>query len=151
MKRIWIVALLLLATSCSSTHNISFLNEPCLKPYKNFDFELGTDFIVKVNDRIFKVPKDFITDLASVPRPMWAFYPPNDTRTIRAAVIHDYLYSGAVSLSRSEADSILYDALVIQGISRFTAYKYWIAVRVFGQSHFKEYLYKDCTIEEHKH
>lgn len=139
MKRTGIIGLLLLMTSCSTTHTISFLNEPCLKPFKKFDFELGTEFIVKVNERIYVVPKDFITDLASVPRPMWALYPPNDTRTIRAAIIHDYLYSGLVLVERKEADSILYDALISQGVTRYTAYKYWIAVRLFGRSHFKKY------------
>lgn len=143
MKNIWIIGLMLLVTSCSTTHCIAFLNEPCLKPYKKFDFELGTHFMVMVDEKIYVVPKDFITDLASVPRPMWAFYPPNDTRTIRAAIIHDYLYSGSISVDRQEADSILYDALITQGVSRFTAFKYWVAVRLFGKSYFTEYRPKD--------
>lgn len=139
MKKTWIVLLLLLITSCSTTYHVSFLNQPCLKPYERFDFELGGDFFVQVNERIYIVPKDFITDLASVPRLMWAMYPPTDSRTIKAAIIHDYLYSGAVKIGRQEADGILYDALITQGTSRYTAFKYWLAVRVFGESHFKEY------------
>tara|TARA_Y100001958_G_C21202523_1_gene528999 strand:- start:482 stop:967 length:486 start_codon:yes stop_codon:yes gene_type:complete len=36
------------------------------------------------------VPKGFVTDLASVPRAMWAFIAPFDVA--RAAIIHDLLY-----------------------------------------------------------
>lgn len=146
MKRALLTSVLILLSSCSSRHYIGFINSPCLKPYHGFDFELGTDFFIKVNNQIYKVPKGFITDLASVPRAMWAFYPPNDTHTIRAAVFHDFLYSGAIQISREDADSILYDCLVIQGVSRFTALKYWIAVRVFGKSHFIKYKSKEESI-----
>lgn len=105
--------------------------------------------MIQVNERVYVVPKGFITDLASVPRPMWAFYPPNDTRTIRAAVFHDYLYSGSIDITREEADSILYDSLIFQDVSRFTAFKYWLAVRVFGESHFMKYYPGESSSEEH--
>ena len=36
------------------------------------------------------VPKGFVTDLASVPRAMWAFIAPFDVA--RAAIVHDLLY-----------------------------------------------------------
>ena len=36
------------------------------------------------------VPKGFVTDLASVPRAMWAFLAPFDVA--RAAIVHDLLY-----------------------------------------------------------
>lgn len=133
----------MLITGCSATNNVSFVTQPCLKPYDKFDFELGSDFVVMVNERIFIVPKDFITDLASVPRVMWSLYPPNDSRTIRASIIHDYLYSGVAKITRREADTILFDALISQGVSKYTAFKYWAAVRLFGRSHFKQNKNKD--------
>ena len=48
-----------------------------------------------VSERIKKqyvitVPKDYITDMASVPRGCWAFIAPFDVA--RAIVIHDILY-----------------------------------------------------------
>lgn len=143
MKKLGIIGALLLVTSCSAINNVTFVSEPYLKPFSVFNFELGLPFVVIVNEHIYTVPKGFLTDLASVPRAIWSLYPPNDTRTIRAAIIHDYLYCGIENISRQEADSILYDALIADGLSRYTAYKYWLAVRLFGKSHFSEYKSKD--------
>ena len=39
---------------------------------------------------VITVPKDYITDMASVPRGCWAFIAPFDVA--RAAVVHDILY-----------------------------------------------------------
>ena len=45
---------------------------------------------VKVKEHKITVKKDFVTDLASVPRQCWAFIAPWDVA--RAAIIHDFLY-----------------------------------------------------------
>ena len=45
---------------------------------------------VNVEDSKITVKKDFVTDLASVPRMCWAFIAPWDVA--RAAIIHDLLY-----------------------------------------------------------
>jgi hypothetical protein len=37
------------------------------------------------------VPKGFVTDLASIPRPFWSLLPPNGPYA-QAAIVHDYLY-----------------------------------------------------------
>ena len=37
------------------------------------------------------VPRGFVTDLASIPRPFWSWLPP-DGPWAKAAVIHDFLY-----------------------------------------------------------
>lgn len=47
---------------------------------------------IKIKNNKVSVPKGFKTDLASVPRACWFFLAPWDIA--RAAVIHDYLYSG---------------------------------------------------------
>lgn len=80
----------------------------------------------------------FTTDLASIPRILWSIYSPNKANTIPAAVIHDYLYFCPGEMTRAEADSIFYDALIYKHVSTFTAYKYWFAVRTLGHSHFNE-------------
>jgi hypothetical protein len=60
------------------------------------------------------VPAGRITDLASVPRILWAIYPPFGRYT-RAAVIHDDLYDGhrrrKARYSRMYADAIFYEAM----------------------------------------
>lgn len=55
---------------------------------------------------------------------------------MRAAVLHDWLYT-ACSLSRSEADAVLYRALCTgDGTARWRSGIFWIGVRVGGAAHF---------------
>src|SRR4051794_2557985 len=51
-----------------------------------------------------EVPKGFVTDFASIPRPFWSLFP-TDGEYVYAAVIHDYLY-WTQTRPRSEADQI---------------------------------------------
>lgn len=51
------------------------------------------------------VPKGFVTDFASIPRPFWSALRP-DGEYAYAAVVHDYLY-WTQTRSREEADDIL--------------------------------------------
>jgi hypothetical protein len=36
-------------------------------------------------------PAGFVTDLASIPRPIWSFFPP-DGPWVKGAIVHDFLY-----------------------------------------------------------
>lgn len=134
----WILSCLLLC-SCSTTHHkISIPKPPCLYPFVDYDFTICQPFKYSVNQVRYTVPLGFTTNLASIPRILWSIYSPNKANTIPAAVIHDYLYFCPGEMTRSEADSIFYDALVYKHVSSFSAYKYWAAVRIFGNSHFNE-------------
>ena len=42
-------------------------------------------------DDVIYVPEGYVTDLASVPRLLWALFPPHG-RYAKAAIIHDWLY-----------------------------------------------------------
>lgn len=133
----WIFSCLLLC-SCSIHHKIDIPKPPCLYPFVNYDFTLCQPFNYWVNGASYTVPMGFTTDLASIPRPLWSIYSPNKANTIPAAVIHDYLYFCPGEMLRSEADSIFYDALIYKHVTTRTAFKYWLAVRTFGSSHFNE-------------
>lgn len=135
MKRL-IISIALLLSACSVSHDIKIPEEPCFYPYKNYDFTLCKKFIFLVNNHRYVIEKGFATDFASIPRILWSIYSPMKTETIPGAVIHDFLYYCPGKMSRAEADSIFYDALVLDGISKRTAFRYWAAVRVFGASHF---------------
>jgi len=130
--------LCLCLSSCSTNHQIKIAKEPCFYPLKNYDFTLCEDFTFSVDGVSQTIPKGFTTDWATIPRFLWSVYSPNKAETIPAAVIHDYLYFCPQQRSRKEADSIFYDALVYQGFSKRTAFKYWMAVRIFGNSHFNQ-------------
>ena len=92
------------------------------------------------------VPAGFVTDLTSVPRFAWMVLPP-DGPSVKAAVIHDFLYatSGTGSwkrhptaitrerpYSRPEADNILREALKNRGVGVLRRNIIWVAVRVGG-------------------
>jgi hypothetical protein len=79
------------------------------------------------------VPAGFETDFASVPRPLWAFFPP-DGRYTQAAVVHDYLYNQRHihGRKRSECDAIFLEAMGVLGVNWFKRHTMYRAVRSFG-------------------
>ena len=89
---------------------------------------------------IYCVPEGFITDFATVPRIPFVFDTLGDRGNL-AATLHDWLYTpGPVTklcpiATRLMADSLLREALVAQGCSKFTALLFFIGVRVSGASH----------------
>ncbi len=137
MKKLLLVAFLFL-NACSQNPVIEFKNHPCLTPFQEDDFQLCQDFIVTENNHELVVPKGFITDLASVPRILWPIYAPNDAKTIGAAIMHDYLYACPGDRTRASIDAMLYSGLVTGRNSLFTSYVYWLGVRIFGSTHFRE-------------
>jgi hypothetical protein len=91
------------------------------------------------------VPAGFVTDLASIPRPVWALLPP-DGPWAKAAVVHDFLYRtggtgrlwGEVGVSRhtpysrAEADNILRGAMASLQVPWIKRQIIWIGVRIGG-------------------
>lgn len=63
----------------------------------------------QVGEVMITVPKDYVTDLASVPRALWAIFPPFGRYTA-AAVVHDYLYNeqhvDGVRITRKWSDDV---------------------------------------------
>jgi hypothetical protein len=95
---------------------------------------------------VITIPAGFQTDFASIPRALWSILPPTG-RYGKAAVLHDFLYQnlGLVRINptveaeaivkrftRAECDGIFRDAMLVLGVSSFTAYAMWVAVRAFG-------------------
>lgn len=91
------------------------------------------------------VPAGFVTDLASVPRMVWSFYPP-DGPWAKAAIIHDFLYwtkgtgewHGRVGITRAEqysrkdADDILKEAMADRKVGKWEQFVIWASVRLGG-------------------
>ena len=83
------------------------------------------------------VPKDFLTDFASVPRWFFAYWALGN-KGKRAALIHDGLYSGLIAdVTRDKADLVLREALLASGYSIFTAAAMYAGVRIGGASRFE--------------
>ena len=90
------------------------------------------------------VPAGFVTDFASVPRPLWDVYPPTGLYG-KAAVIHDYLYQHGgrfhsnwkdVIYDRMACDRVFLGAMRVLGVDEWTAVILYQAVRYFGGAHF---------------
>lgn len=70
------------------------------------------------------VPKGYITDGASVPRPLWSIIPPWG-KYGQAAILHDYLCDygfikdgkTTVRINRKEVDEIFYEALEVLAVN----------------------------------
>ena len=80
-------------------------------------------------DRI-TVPVGFETDMASIPRPMWAILPPFG-RYMPAAIVHDYLYV-TQTRSRQLSDDVFLEAMKVLGVSWLRRNIMHAAVRACG-------------------
>ncbi len=94
---------------------------------------------VLIDGDSYVIPKDFKTDLASIPRLLWPILAPQYAGFVAPAILHDYLYSCRHMVTRKYADQVLYSALLAEGVTKFTAIKFYLGVRLFGVFHFKDH------------
>jgi hypothetical protein len=104
---------------------------------------VNADFSYVSRFGLVKVPKGFISDGASVPRPFWSIFSPFNGDYFEAALIHDYLYSKISSLcfpdlSRENADQIFMDAMYDLGVGWFSRHAIHRAVRLGGWLSYKK-------------
>jgi hypothetical protein len=77
------------------------------------------------------IPKDFMTDFASVPRLPFVFLLTGNTAH-RAALVHDYLYT-TNEYSRQLSDEVFKEAIVAAGEPSWRASLMYAGVRIGGQ------------------
>ena len=122
-----------------------------LDPISNGKAVLMQDYIYSINGYDIKVFKGFVTDGASVPHSLQWLYNPYG-KYIKAAVIHDYLYSvyNNTGINRTLADKIFNFIMKETGVDAKTRRKFYTAVRCFGEASWKPKLqnegYKDRAI-----
>lgn len=75
------------------------------------------------------VPAGFETDLASVPRFFWRWFPPAGDYAA-AAVVHDWFYRHPSGISRFLADAIFRDLMAALGVPAWKRWLMWAAVRL---------------------
>jgi len=111
-------------------------------------FSLYRSIIFYLNDyRNVVVPQGSQSNLASIPKLLWWWFPPTG-RYDKAAFVHDYLYQGGVVTieatgekyrpSRGEADYIFLTALKALGISFRRRHTMYLAVRAFGHKFYRK-------------
>ncbi len=84
--------------------------------------------------QVITVPAGTVTDLASVPRVLWAVFPPHG-RYAKAAIVHDYLYEQAIG-SKAFADRVFLEAMEILQVPKWRRVLLYWAVRCFGRGNY---------------
>ena len=104
------------------------------KLIRKFRYHIGSQF----SRHIISVPKDFVTDFASIPRIFW--FLPDWATYNKSAPLHDWLYAVkhimGKPITRKEADKIFYKAMLTSfrhhKSGKLVAYLEYYAVRIFG-------------------
>jgi len=90
---------------------------------------------VKIDEYI--IPKNFKTDGASIPKIFWSIFGcPFVGKYVKAAILHDYLYSGYVNITFHKANLKFYKNMRKSGVSKIKSFIMFKIVEIFGKSHF---------------
>jgi hypothetical protein len=127
---------------------IVFPDQPDTDPYED-DTALNNTMYVLRSDFLYTtlanfnivVPAGFKTDEMSIPESQWSIFGICPDGYYRAAgVVHDFLYDTAGDsgvYTRSACDGILLEILTRSGMGWFKRKAVYLAVRLFGGSHWK--------------
>jgi hypothetical protein len=100
---------------------------------KRLEYEL----VAAIDGALLTIPAGFESDGASVPRVLWALYPPFGELYEPATWLHDFCYQHAESfdeapMTRALADRLLYAGAIGCGFRRTGARNLWLGVRAGG-------------------
>lgn len=84
----------------------------------------------RLGERV-EVPAGFITDFESCPRVPILFLAFGEI-VHSPAVVHDWLYTAPVPVSRADADAVLREACIAVGVPAWRAWGVWAGVRLGG-------------------
>ena len=80
---------------------------------------------------VYAIPEGFLTDFASIPRPLWSLVGHPAGRYAQAAVLHDWLYATA-PVPRARADGLLLEAMGVLGVRWSQRWAIYLGVRLGG-------------------
>lgn len=114
----------------------SFTEPLLLEDISGTDYwRVGRDLVYHAGQlpsrEVYVVPRGFCTDLASIPRPLWAVvgHPAGPYRA--AAVLHDWLYAVQVT-TRQRADDLFLESMAVLNVDRWRRMTLWLGVRSGG-------------------
>ena len=84
-----------------------------------------------------RIPAGFITDFASVPRPLWSIFPKNGEYKL-ASVVHDFLYWTRACPRQEQADNLFHIAMQELGVPPWRRNAVYAAVATFGNAAWEE-------------
>ncbi|HEX8593859.1 MAG TPA: DUF1353 domain-containing protein [Pseudomonas sp.] len=107
---------------------------PDVRPFGDAQFWMTTQPVVysigSTADRIV-IPRGFVTDFASIPKPLWTLGLTPYGQYSRAALIHDYLY-WAQGCSRAQSDRLLLIAMKESKVGGFDEFAVYNGVHLGG-------------------
>ena len=134
-----LIAICMMTLACSTTPH----NHPAvLSPFgdgnqwivwQDMNFSAQQEGEVVANIR---VPRGFVTDLASTPRRFWALYPPFG-KYLSAAILHDYLYWTQIC-DRDMSDNIFYQTMKSSGVDPATQAIFLMVLKSQGELAWQE-------------
>ncbi len=119
-------------------HNVDIQEKSPVFPYYNYDYMTTEDTHYVIDNDYSIIPAYFRTDFASIPKILWFIDAPYKASFIYPALWHDYNYSCPNKKSRKEIDDVFFWLLRNEENSLYTSLKMYLAVRIFGFSHFNE-------------
>ena len=94
--------------------------------------QLGADWCFHIDGRTIWIPKDYICDGASIPRPFWSIVgSPFDPINVVGAWPHDYLYLTHL-VDKKTTDEIAFQIWRQAGMTLRKARTMWFAVHAFA-------------------
>jgi hypothetical protein len=90
---------------------------------------LSRDISFRYKNKTLVVPAGFVTDLATIPKPLTAFYHRYGSHT-KACIIHDFLYVN--EYPKKFADNVFKSVLKASGVENPTRFLFVWGVRLFG-------------------
>lgn len=106
------------------------------------------DYHFAINGVDYVIKRGFEWDGASIPKLMrWKYGSPFDLVHLIGGLVHDAIYADEIFYSsslhladftRREADNTYYCLIHKMGATVLRAFKEWLAVRIFGYSHWKK-------------
>jgi len=127
---------LFLITCTIKHHSVEIYPGICIIPTQGYQYKTCVNINVDIDGKLLVIPKGFRTDLATIPRFYWSILSPNKSELIAPSVLHDFLYSCSMQYTRKEVDDIFYLALMKNHVGTYTSTKVYLAIRLFGGSHF---------------
>lgn len=123
----WVSLIAALLCACAS------IPAPTVKPFAdNRAWVLVEDLTYSIGSTGTKIviPAGFVTDFASIPKPLWWWFSPHDYYS-KAAVVHDYLYWTQLC-TREQADNLLLIAMQESGVAPVKRKAVYLGVRAGG-------------------
>jgi hypothetical protein len=117
----------------------SFTNALIAKKLKKRDWEVVESFSYDVGElgsgETITVPAGFVSDLASIPRPLWTIFPPDGSYT-QAAVLHDWVCKKKGKVEKQydykQVSKIFSESLNVLDVSFLTRQAMYYGVLLFG-------------------